>query len=191
MITLDLIIKNIRLLFLIGLVGYIVLLYKDREFQKAENERQTENNEQIRKSDSLRFSTQILNANELKEHFEYQNKDLKYKLAKAGIKTDRVKEIISSNYYYRDSIQKKYFAGKFIDSTKCLLIKGEIDTNGVITIKDRQFKNKMDAVAFWERRQWNFLGIKTRFLGKKEMTAKIFDDCGNSKVIQIKKAASE
>ena len=73
MITLDLIIKNIRLLFLIGLVGYIVWLYKDREFQKAENERQTENNEQIRKSDSLRFSTQILNANELKEHFEYQN----------------------------------------------------------------------------------------------------------------------
>ena len=187
MITLDLIIKNIRLLFLIGLVGYIVWIYKDREFQKAENERQTENNEQIRKSDSLRFSTQILNANELKEHFEYQNKDLKDKLAKAGIKTDRVKEIISSNYYYRDSIQKKYFAGKFTDSTKCLLIKGEIDTNGVITIKDRQFKNKMDAVAFWERRQWNFLGIKTRFLGKKEMTAKIFDDCGNSTVKQIKK----
>ena len=119
MITLDLIIKNIRLLFLIGLVGYIVWLYKDREFQKAENERQTENNEQIRKSDSLRFSTQILNANELKEHFEYQNKDLKDKLAKAGINTDRVKEIISSNYYYRDSIQKKYFAGKFTDSTKC------------------------------------------------------------------------
>ena len=45
----------------------------------------------------------------------------------------------------------------------------------------------MDAVAFWERRQWNFLGIKTRFLGKKEMTAKIFDDCGNSTVVQIKK----
>ena len=187
MITLDLILKNIRLLFIVALVGYIVWLYKDREFQKAENERQTENNRQTRIADSLRFSTQILNANELKEHFEYQNKDLKDKLAKAGIKTDRVKEIISSNYYYRDSIQKKYFAGKFIDSTKCLLIKGEIDTNGVITIKDRQFKNKMDAVAFWERRQWNFLGIKTRFLGKKEMTAKIFDDCGNSTVVQIKK----
>ena len=187
MITLDLIIKNIRLLFLIGLVGYIVWLYKDREFQKAENERQTENNEQIRKSDSLRFSTQILNANELKEHFEYQNKDLKDKLAKAGIKTDRVKEIISSKYYYRDSIQKKYYVGEFIDSTKCLTIKGTIDTNGVVTIKDRQFKNKMDAVAYWERRQWSFLGIKTRFLGKKQMTAKVFDDCGNSTVVQIKK----
>ena len=172
---------------MVALCVMAVWFYKDYEFQKKENERQTENNRQKTIADSLRFSTQILNANELKEHFEYQNKDLKDKLAKAGIKTDRVKEIISSNYYYRDSIQKKYFAGKFTDSTKCLLIKGEIDTNGVITIKDRQFKNKMDAVAFWERRQWNFLGIKTRFLGKKEMTAKVFDDCGNSTVVHIKK----
>ena len=172
---------------MVALVGYIVWLYKDREFQKSENERQSENNEQIRKSDSLRFSAQILNANELKEHFEYENKDLRNKLAKEGIKESRIKEIISSKYYYRDSIQKKYYAGEFIDSTKCLVIKGEIDTNGVVTIKDRQFKNKMDAVAFWERRQWNFLGIKTRFLGKKQITAKVFDDCGNSTVVHIKK----
>ena len=187
MITLDLIIKNIRLLFIVALVGYIVWLYKDREFQKAENIRQTENNRQKTISDSLRFSTQILNANELKEHFEYENKDLRNKLAKEGIKESRIKEIISSKYYYRDSIQKKYYTGQFTDSTKCLVIKGEIDTNGVVTIKDRQFKNKMDAVAYWERRQWNFLGIKTRFLGKKQMTAKVFDDCGNSTVVQIKK----
>ena len=59
---------------MVALVGYIVWLYKDREFQKSENERQTENNRQTRIADSLRFSTQILNANELKEHFEYQNK---------------------------------------------------------------------------------------------------------------------
>ena len=187
MITLDLILKNIRLLFIVALVGYIVWLYKDREFQKAENERQTENNRQTRIADSLRFSTQILNANELKEHFEYENKDLRNKLAKEGIKESRIKEIISSKYYYRDSIQKKYYVGEFIDSTKCLVIKGVIDSTGIVTIKDRKFKNKMDAVAFWERRQWSFLGIKTRFLGKKQMTAKVFDDCGNSTVVQIKK----
>ena len=187
MITLDLILKNIRLLFIVALVGYIVWLYKDREFQKSENERQTEKNRQKTIADSLRFSSQILNANELKEHFEYENKDLKKKLDKEGIKTDRIKEIISTNYFYRDSIQKKYYTGEFTDSTKCLVIKGEIDTNGVVTISDRQFKNKMDAVAFLERKQWSFLGIKTRFLGKKQMTAKVFDDCGNSTVVQIKK----
>ena len=172
---------------MVALCVMAVSFYKDYEFQKKENERQKENNRQKTIADSLRFSTQILNAKELAEHFEYQNKDLKDKLAKAGIKTDRVKEIISSNYYYRDSIQKKYYTGQFTDSTKCLVIKGEIDTNGVVTIKDRKFKNKMDAVAYWERRQWSFLGIKTRFLGKKQMTAKVFDDCGNSTVVQIKK----
>jgi hypothetical protein len=187
MITPTLILQNIKSLIAIGLVVSVIWFYKDSQYQKKENERQTANMESILKSDSLRFSTQILNAKELAEHFEYQNKDLKKKLEKAGIKTDRIKEIISTNYFYRDSIQKKYFTGQFTDSTKCLVIKGEIDTNGVVTIKDREFKNKMDAVAYWERRQWNFLGIKTRFLGKKQMTAKVFDDCGNSKLVEIKK----
>ena len=180
-------ISNLRWLLLVAIVGYNVWLYKDREFQKAENERQTENNRQTRIADSLNFSMQILNEKEIAEHLNYENKDLKDKLAKAGIKQNRIKEIISTNYYYRDSIQKKYYVGVFVDSTKCMVIKGVIDSTGVVTIKDRQFKNKMDAVAFWERRQWNFLGIKTRFLGKKQMTAKVFDDCGNSTVIQIKK----
>jgi len=187
MITLSLIIKNIRLLFIVALCVIAVILYKDYQYQKKENIRQTENIRQIRISDSLRFATQVLTANEIKEHLEYQNKELKDKLLKSGIKTDRIKEIISTNYFYRDSIQKKYFTGKFTDSTKCLVVKGEIDTNGVVTIRDRQFKNKMDAVAYWERKEWKFLGMKTRFLGKKQMTAKVFDDCGNSQVIQIKK----
>jgi hypothetical protein len=187
MITLDLIIKNIKLILIVAIVGYVVWLRKDNEILKSKNDIQSENISQLRKADSLRFCTQNLSDKEAKEYLEYENKDLKNKLAKAGIKSDRIKEIISTNYFYRDSIQKKYYAGRFIDSTKCLVIKGEIDTNGVVTISDRQFKNKMDAVAFWERKQWNFLGIKTRFMGKKQVTAKVFDDCGNSTVIQIKK----
>lgn len=187
MITLDLIIKNIKLILIVAIIGYVVWLRKDNEFLKTENIRQSENVSQLRKVDSLRFCIQNLSENEAKEYLEYENKDLKNKLAKAGIKSDRIKEIISTNYIYRDSIRKKYYKGIFVDSTKCLVIKGEIDTNGVVTISNRQFKNKMDAVAFWERKQWSFLGIKTRFLGKKQMTAKVFDDCGNSTVIQIKK----
>lgn len=186
MITIDLIIKNIRLLGIAALIVWGVWIYKDYEFQKAENDRLSENAEQLRKADSLRFSTQILTANELKQYFEYENADLKNKLAKAGIKTDRVKEIVTVKYNYKDTLIKKYPVGHFVDSSKCLVIRGYVDSSGV-TIQNRQFKNKMDAVAFWERRQWSFLGIKTRFLGKKQMTAKVFDDCGNSTVVQIKK----
>lgn len=186
MINLDSVIKNIKLLLLVALCITVVWFYKDYQYQKSENIRQTENNRQLRTADSLRFSTQILNATELKEYFEYQNKDLKNKIAKAGIKESRVKEVISSNYYYRDSIQKKYYSGEFVDSTKCMTIKGSVDSLGVVTIKDRQFKNKMDAVAHEERRQWKFLFIKSRILGKRQITATIFDDCGSSQVIQVR-----
>jgi hypothetical protein len=186
MITLELIIKNIKLLGIASLIIWVVWLYKDNEFKKSENERLSENAEQLRKADSLRFSTQILSANELKKYFEYENSDLKNKLEKAGIKTDRVKEIVTVKYNYKDTLIKKYPVGPFVDSSKCLVISGYVDSSGV-TIQNRQFKNKMDAVAYWKRRQWSFIGIKTRFLGKKEMTAKVFDECGQSKVIKIEK----
>ena len=186
MINIDLIIKNIKLIAILLLVGVAVWFYKDYQFQKSENIRQTENNSQLRKADSLHFSSQILTLNEMKDYLEYQNSDLKNNLSKDGIKTNRIKEIVSTKYNYKDTIVKKYVAGPFIDSTKCLTIKGFVDSSGV-TITDRKFTNKTDVVAFWERNQWKFLGIKTRFLGKKQMTAKVYDECGESKTIKIEK----
>lgn len=176
--------QTIKTILIIAGVSLAIWFYKDYQYQKIENIRQTENNRQIRISDSLRFSSQILNANELKEYLQYQNTDLKNKLAEAGIKTNRVKEIINTNYVYKDTTYRK-FSGKFIDSTKCLTIKGIVNNNGTVSITDREFHNKMDAVAYWERREWSLFGFKTRFLGKKQMTAKVFDECGESKIIKI------
>lgn len=186
MINLALILKNIRLIVVLLLVVAVVWFWKDYQFQKSENSRQTENNSQLRKSDSLHFASQILTLSEIKDYLQYQNSDLKNNLAKDGINTNRIKEIVSTKYNYKDTIIKKYVPGPFIDSTKCLTIKGFVDSSGV-TITDRKFTNKTDAVAFWERREWNFLGIKTRFLGKKQMTAKIYDECGETKTIKIEK----
>jgi len=180
------IVNNLRTVLIVIAICVGIWFYKDYQFQKSENERQTENASQLRKADSLKFATQILTLNETKDYLEYQNTDLKKNLAKDGIKTNRIKEIVSSTYNYKDTLIKKYIPGTFIDSTKCLTIKGFVDSSGV-TITDRQFKNKTDAVAFWERRQWKFLGIKTRFLGKKQMTAKVYDQCGESKIIKIEK----
>lgn len=186
MITLSIFIKNLRMLLIIFLIVAAVWIYKDYQFQKSENVRQTKNNRQTRISDSLHYSAQILNANELKDYLEYENSDLKNKLSVAGIKTNRIKEIVSTRYSFKDSVIKKYIPGPFIDSTKCMIIKGFVDSTGV-TITNREFKNKTDAVAFWKRKQWSFMGIKTRFLGKKEMTAKVFDNCGESQIIKIDK----
>ncbi len=186
MITLDLILKNIRLFAIILVAGLLVWFYKDWQFQKAENIRQTENANQLRKADSLKYASQILTSQELANYLEYQNKDLQAKLKSDGIKTNRIKEIISTNYVFKDTTFKN-FTGKFTDTSKCLTIRGEVLPNGTVNITDREFKNKTDAVAFWERRQWKFLGIKTRFLGKKEMTAKVYDQCGTSQTIKIEK----
>lgn len=202
--NLNLILKNIKAIFIILLIVAVVWFYKDWQFQTAENKRQSENMHQTRIADSLKFSSQILTANEIKEHLQYQNSELKNKLLKDGIKLNRIESIVSTNYRYRDTIKSETDVSNlvesiknsipksqdWIDSTKCQTTRGIVSFDGQklkVLINDREFKNKSDAVAYWERRQWNFLGIKTRFLGKKQFTAKTYDDCGESRILKIEK----
>lgn len=204
MITLDLILKNIKLLFILSLCIGVVWFYKDWQFQKEENKRQSENMHQTRISDSLRFSSQILTATEIKEHLQYQNSELKNKLLKDGIKLNRIESIVSTNYRYRDTVKKETDitglvdaiknsipkSQDWIDTTKCQTTKGKVSFDGQklkVEVTEREFDNKSDAVAYWERNQWSFFGIKTRFLGKKQFTAKMYDECGESKTIKIEK----
>lgn len=204
MITVDLVLKNIRLLVVLLLCVVSVWFYKDWKFQTIENKRQSENMHQTRIADSLRFSSQILSANEIKEYLQYQNSELKNKLLKDGIKLNRIESIVSTNYRYRDTIKKETDitglvdaikksipkSQEWIDTTKCQTTKGIVSFDGQklkVVVNDREFKNKSDAVAYWERRQWNFLGVKTRFLGKKQFTAKTYDDCGESRLLKIEK----
>ena len=180
-------IQTLKIGLTILLVSLIIWIYKDWEFQKQENIRQTENIKQIRMLDSLRFSSQIVSSNELKDYLQYQNSTLLKNIEKEGIKSNRIKEVVSTNYIYKDTTYKEFKTETFTDSTKCLTIKGTINPNGTVSITNREFHNKMDAIAYWERKEWSFLGIKTRFLGKKQMTAKVFDECGKSQVIVINK----
>ena len=54
-----------------------------------------------------------------------------------------------------------------------------------LDITDRQFTNSSEVVSYYERRQWKFLGIKTRLFGKKQLTVIIKDDCGRSETVII------
>lgn len=197
-------IQTIRTILIVVGIAFAIWFFKDWQYQKSENIRQTENARQLRISDSLRLTSQILTTQEMKEYLEYQNKDLQSKLKQSGIKESRLESITTNNYYHKDTIRQSTDVSKlinsirsgnadeqsFIDTTKCQTIKGKITFSGKdlkVEINSREFKNKTDAVAYWERRKWNFLGIKTRFLGKKQLTAKVFDDCGESKIIKIEK----
>lgn len=201
---LSLLIQNIKTV-LIGLaILAAVWFYKDYTFQKSENERQTENASQLRKSDSIRFTTQILTSNEIKEYLEYQNSELKNKLANEGIKLNRIESIVSQTYKYKDTTKRETDLSRIVeaiknnipssqevtDTTKCMTTKGIISfENNKLkwTVVDRTFQNKSDAVAYWQRREWKFLGIKTRFLGVKEFTSKSFDECGETRTMKIEK----
>lgn len=197
-------IQTIRTILIIAGVSLAIWFYKDWQFQASENKRQSENMHQTRIADSLRYSSQILTSNEIKEYLQYQNSELKNKLLKEGIKLNRIESIVSTNYHYRDTIKRETDISGLVesikssipksqewsDTSKCQTIKGIVSFDGQklkVIVNEREFKNKSDGVAYWQRREWSFLGIKTRFLGKKEITAKTFDECGESHIIKIEK----
>ncbi|MHC0441626.1 hypothetical protein [Flavobacterium sp. 3-210] len=204
MIDLSTILNNLKSIAIVVGIVVAVWFYKDYKYQVAENIRQTENNSQLRKADSTKYASQLLSKDEIKEYLQYQNSDLKKKLANAGIKESRIESIVSQTLKYRDTTKRETDITGLVDAiknsipkeqawsdtTKCMTIKGIASFDGAklkVSVIDRQFENKSDAVAYWERRQWSFLGIKTRFLGKKVFTAESFDECGESRTMKIEK----
>lgn len=196
--------KYWKYLLLLVLIGVGVWMYKDYQFQKAENKRQTENAQQLRRKDSVGFAEQLLSKQEINDYLEYDNKDLKLLLEQNNIRENRLQSILSNQYRYQDKTEKGYdvsgliaainqkreFTVPFSDTTKCMQINGNVTFKNdslKVNITDRQFKNKTDNVVYWQHREWKFLGIKTRFLGKKEFTAKTFDQCGKSEIMKIEK----
>lgn len=195
---------NLKTILIVIAIGIGIWFYKDYQYQKQENLRQTENASQLRKADSLRFTSQTLTKEEIKDYLNFDNKDLGTKLTADKINYNRIESIISQTLKYRDTSKKEYDVTKivdaikkgiptqtpFLDTTKCQTNKGYIEFKNDslrLVFTEKTFQNKSDAVAYWERRQWSFLGIKTRFLGKKQFTAKTYDQCGKSVIMKIEK----
>lgn len=200
----SIIVRYLKIFWLFAVAVIAVWFFKDYQHQKDENIRQTENIRQQRISDSTKFASQILSKDEINEYLAYQNSDLKKKLSEAGINENRIKSIISQTFKYRDTTKKESDVSGLVeaiknsipkvqawsDTTKCQKTSGLVSFDGEklkVIVNDRQFENKSDGVAYWERRQWSFLGIKTRFLGKKVFTAKTFDECGETRLLKIEK----
>lgn len=196
--------NNLKTYAIIAGVIVAVWFYKDYQHQKAENTRQTENISQIRKYDSLKFASQTYTKKELDEYLEYTRKDLRDFLKSNKVSTKRIEQIITQKLKYTDTVtrsvnlqpildainSKKEIKVPIIDSTNCMIIKGYVAfKNDTLDLKitDRQFTNRSDVISYWERNQWEFLGIKTRLFGKKTATVIIKDDCGNTETFVINK----
>ena len=197
-------INNLKTYLIIAGIIAAVWFYKDYQFQKTENIRQTENNQQLRKYDSLKYASQTYTKKEISEFLEYNRKDLQQFLKEHKIATRKIERVITQELKYRDTtpttvnLQSILEAIKnqqnikvpVIDSTDCMIIKGfvvfENDTLS-LNITDRKFKNVTDVVSYWERNQWKLLGIKTRLFGRKKVTIITKDKCGNTKTFIIEK----
>ncbi len=197
-------INNIKTyLIIVGIIA-AVWFYKDYQFQKSENIRQSENVSQLRKYDSLKYATQTYTKKEITEFLTYQRKDLQTFLKQQKIATRKIQRIITQELKYRDTTKntvnlqpvleaiknKQNIKVPVIDSTACMIIKGyvvfENDTLS-LNITDRKFKNVTDVISYWQRNQWKLLGIKTRLFGKKTITIITKDECGNTKTFIVEK----
>jgi len=197
-------IENLKVYAIIAGIAIAIWFYKDWQFQKAENKRQTENIEQLRYFDSLKYASQTYNKKELNEYLEYNRQDLQQFLKDQKIATRKIERIITQKLSYQDTLnrsvnlqpiidaikQQRDIKIPVVDSTDCLIIKGyvafENDTLS-LNITDRKFKNKSDVVSYWQRNQWKILGIKTRLFGRKKATVVIRDNCGNTETFIINK----
>ncbi len=194
--------ENLKTVGIVLAILAAVWFFKDYQFQKSENHRQSENAEQLRKYDSLKYATQTYSKDELAEFLEYQRQDLNDFLKKEDIKIKRIERIITQRLEYRDTntrtndLQKVLEAIKenkrievpVVDSTKCLVVRGIVrfeNDSLVLDLTDRQFNNTTDVITHWERNQWKLLGIPTRLFGRKKVTVTIRDDCGKSKTFVI------
>lgn len=202
--------NNIKIIVLAGLIIAFVWLFKDWQYQTLENKRNTENIRQQNNLDSIHNAQYIFNQRQMDEYIQANSK-LKQQLKDEKIKSSRVTSIKTHDYTYSDknknsiaiitptgiTIKTDSIVPKntpivvpFTDSTACLKIKGNIkfeNSRIFVEINEREFKNKTTVISYWERRQWKFLGIKTRFLGKIQATAKVIDECGHSEIITIDK----
>jgi hypothetical protein len=196
--------ENIKLYLIIALSIAAVLFWKDYKHQIAENKRQTENLIMLRKQDSLRFVKQVMTQKELKEYLEYNRRDLKEFIKANNIKERRIRQIISQELKYIDTTSKETDLTPILsaiqsnsvkpikvpvkDVSDCLIIEGYVifeNQTLKLNITERKFTNKSDVIPYVERNQWKFLGIKTRFLGKRQLTVIIKDSCGNTETLVI------
>lgn len=199
----------IKWILIIIAVGVVVWFYKDWEQKGYEADRLAENNRQKEIVDSLKVAFYVYDKKQMEKYVK-QNIDFSNILKENNIKLNRVTSVMNHLLKYRDTTivttdmsgvlkaigENKPFVKQFTDSSACLVLKGNLqyvpgEYPGIIplslNITDRQFTGETTVIGFWQRRQWKvpLLGIKTRFLGKKEATVNVTDKCGESQIINI------
>jgi len=198
---------NLKIMFIAMLLVFGVWFYQDWKYNKYENKRQVENARQLERQDSIHSAYVVYSQDQIKKYVN-NTSDLKELTKQNNIDINRIEKIMIAKLQYRDTTKRKVdlapvlaaintrsdFELPVIDSTQCLIIKGTvkyINDKLSFTFEDKRYKDKITAVAYWERRQWKLFWFRTRIFGKRQDTAIIKSECGISQLIQIEKKKND
>jgi hypothetical protein len=197
--------STIKIIGLCALVFSYYILYTKWQNAEEDNERNEENMRMEMNEKETGYKKLVLDKNQMIEYLNSDRSDLANTLKQNNIKVNRIESLLSQVLTYRDTSDKETdltplieainkretLEIPFSDTSKCLTVEGNVkyENNKLkINITNREFNNKTDVVAYWKRKEWKFLFWKTRFLGKKEITAKSFSECGEVGTVRVEKA---
>ncbi|WP_291866673.1 hypothetical protein [Maribacter sp.] len=125
-------------------------------------------------------------------------------LDSASIKQKNIEKIVIQKIYYKDSTHNKIsletvlkgiensvaITQDFTDKSNCLTINGQVSYNGKdlsVNILEREFNSETQTVSHVKRKQWKWLFLKSRFLGRRQIKVTTFNACGKTKTLILEK----
>lgn len=192
--------KNLTILLISIIIALIVGLFttfKILQFQITEKNRVSENYESRIKSDSLKYSKEVLDKKELMTYLDFQRQDIKDFVQANGIKPSKVTEIITHTIEYKDTAKvifdmdkvlqainkKTSIKALFKKENECMSINGytEYKNDSLRTVIDSaSYHGQSDKIEYTKRDK--FLGLR---IGKKRTYTIIKDKCGESETTII------
>lgn len=196
-------VSDIKTVGLVLIISACIWFYKDYQVQREELARLIQNQVEMVQKDSTGFESLSLKPAEIQEYLVYNNPELLKKLQDSNIKLSKLESLISMQIAYQnDSIkssdmsnmiqsirQDKKDSLVFFDDSRCLKISGYLhyDKDSLkLSVHSRKVAIQGDAARWMERKKWRFLFIKSNFLGKWQLKNKVFTDCGEIQITNMK-----
>lgn len=174
----------LSLMFFSGFLMNKVIEYRDNYKRMESMYKETENANKLLslKHDELLISTQN-RIKELSDSLKIKPKKIK-EYVTVVVKDSTLKDTFEVETFIKDT--NIY---QFNKDTACFSINGFIDNTDSIPslyFTGLYYDNKIEYIIYEQRKEWNFLFIRSRFLGKKETQLHTFSKCGESTVEDIK-----
>lgn len=158
---------------------------------------------QQRDKDSLKAIRLQFTTKKALQDYVNKNESLREILNRERIKTKNIKQVITQQSQYIDSLQrstnvsplieniKQNIPGKqlWTDVSKCLTITGDVafvNDSLTVNVNNRKFNDTTTVVAHTVRRKWSVFGLfNTRIFGRRIIKVTTNNNCGDTKTVIV------